>query len=110
MEAKPMHEWQLQDAKNRFSELVRRAQAEGPQTVTVHGKPAAVVLSAEAYAILTKPRPSLADFLLSGPAWPDDLVDLINDRARSTTERATPAEILSFDLPHRHERGVGGTP
>ncbi len=79
-----MHEWQLQDAKNRFSELVRRAQAERPQTVTVHGKPAAVVLSPDAYAALTKSRPSLAEFLLSGPAWPDDLVDLINERARDT--------------------------
>ncbi len=79
-----MHKWQLQDAKNRFSELVRRAQAEGPQTVTVHGKPAAFVLSADAYAALTRPLPSLTDYLLSGPAWPDDLVDLINDRARDT--------------------------
>jgi prevent-host-death family protein len=79
-----MHEWQLQDAKNRFSELVRRAQADGPQAVTVHGKPAAVVLSAEAYDALTKPKPSLTEYLLSGPAWPDDLVDLINHRARDT--------------------------
>jgi prevent-host-death family protein len=79
-----MHEWQLQDAKNRFSELVRRARHEGPQTVSVRGKPAAVVLSAEAYAALVQPRPSLAEYLLSGPAWPDDLVELINDRARDT--------------------------
>jgi prevent-host-death family protein len=79
-----MHEWQLQDAKNRFSEFVRRAQAEGPQTVTVHGKAAVVVLSTDAYAALTKPRPSLTDYLLSGPTWPDDLVDLINHRARDT--------------------------
>ena len=77
-----MREWQLQDAKNQLSELVRRACEEGPQTVTVHGKPAAVVLSADAYAALTKPRPSFTDFLLSGPVWPDDLVELINDRAR----------------------------
>ena len=78
----PMHEWQLQDAKNRFSELVRRARDEGPQTVTVHGRPAAVMLSADAYAALAHPRPSFADYLLSGPAWPDDLVELINDRGR----------------------------
>jgi len=77
-----MHEWQLQDAKNRFSELVRRARDEGPQTVSVRGKPAAVVLSADAYAALAQPRPSLAEYLLSGPVWPDDLVELINDRAR----------------------------
>jgi prevent-host-death family protein len=79
-----MHEWQSQDAKNRFSQLVRRARAERAQTVTVHGKPAAVVLSADAYAALTRPLPSLTSYLLSGPAWPDDLVDLINDRARDT--------------------------
>ena len=79
-----MHEWQLQDARNRFSELVRCAQSEGPQTVTVHGKPVAVVLSPDAYATLTKPRASLTDYLLSGPAWPDDVVDLVNDRVRDT--------------------------
>jgi prevent-host-death family protein len=79
-----MHEWQLQDAKNRFSELVRRAREEGPQTVTVHGKAAAVVLSAESYAALATPRLPFTDYLLSGPPWPDDLVDEINDRARDT--------------------------
>ena len=79
-----MREWQLQDAKNRLSELVRRAREEGPQSVTVHGKPAAVVLSADAYSALTTPRPSLTEYLLSGPAWPDDMVELINDRSRDT--------------------------
>jgi prevent-host-death family protein len=79
-----MHEWQLQDAKNRFSELVRCAREEGPQTVTVHGKPAAVVLSADEYAALTRPRQSFTEFLLSGPAWPDDLIEIINDRSRDT--------------------------
>lgn len=78
-----MHEWQMQDARNRFSELVSLARAEGPQTSTVHGKTAAVVLSPEAYAALTTLLPSLTDYLLAGPAWPDDQVDLINDRARS---------------------------
>jgi prevent-host-death family protein len=79
-----MQEWQLQDAKNRFSEVVRRARDEGPQVVSVHGKPAAVVLSADAYAALAHPRSSFADYLLSGPVWPDDLVESINDRSRDT--------------------------
>lgn len=39
--------WKLKDAKARFSELVRRAQTEGPQRVTVRGKDAVVVISAE---------------------------------------------------------------
>jgi prevent-host-death family protein len=37
--------WPLQEAKAKFSELVRKAQSEGPQTVTVHGSPAVVVSS-----------------------------------------------------------------
>ena len=43
-----------------------------------------VVLSADAYAALARARPSFSDYLLSGPAWPDDLIDVINDRARDT--------------------------
>jgi len=41
--------WHLQDAKNNFSKLVQRARTEGPQTVTVRGEPAVVVLSTEDY-------------------------------------------------------------
>lgn len=44
--------WALQDAKARFSELVRRARAEGPQVVTVHGREEVVVLSVENFARL----------------------------------------------------------
>ena len=40
-----MAQWQLQDAKARFSELVRAARERGPQTVTVRGESAVVVLS-----------------------------------------------------------------
>ena len=75
-------EWQLQEAKNRFSELVQRARQEGPQVVTLRGRRAAVVLSAEAYDALLRERPSLVDHLLTGPAWDDDLVEAVNLRAK----------------------------
>jgi prevent-host-death family protein len=39
--------WVLQDAKARFSELVRRVRSEGPQHVTVHGRDEVVVIAAE---------------------------------------------------------------
>jgi antitoxin Phd len=39
--------WKLEDAKARFSEVVRRARAEGPQRVTVRGRDAVVVISVE---------------------------------------------------------------
>ena len=44
--------WQLQEAKARFSEVVRRAAECGPQHVTVNGEERAVVLSAEDYVRL----------------------------------------------------------
>ena len=39
--------WLLQDAKARFSELVRRVRSEGPQHVTIHGRDEVVVIAAE---------------------------------------------------------------
>jgi prevent-host-death family protein len=41
--------WLLQDAKARFSELVRRVRTEGPQHVTVHGRDEVVVVAAEEF-------------------------------------------------------------
>lgn len=41
--------WRLQDAKARFSEVVKRAREDGPQRVTLHGKDAVVIIAAEAY-------------------------------------------------------------
>jgi prevent-host-death family protein len=77
-------DWQLQDAKARFSELVRRAREQGPQHVSVRGEPAVVVVSEQEFARLTSPRPSIVDHLLEGARWPDDLVDTINDRSHDT--------------------------
>lgn len=56
-------EWQLQDAKARFSELVQKALDEGPQTVTRRGKPAIVVVSAEQFDLLQKRQIDLKDLL-----------------------------------------------
>jgi antitoxin Phd len=62
--------WSLQNAKNRFSEVVEAAR-KTPQTVTKHGKPAVVVLAADEYERLrTLQRlkaPSLAELLLAMP-------------------------------------------
>lgn len=41
--------WRLQDAKARFSELVRTVQRDGPQHVTVHGRDEVVVISADEF-------------------------------------------------------------
>jgi prevent-host-death family protein len=47
--AKATGRWALQDAKARFSEVVRKAKTEGPQQITVHGREEVVVVSVEEY-------------------------------------------------------------
>lgn len=73
--------WQLQEAKNRLSEVVRKAQHEGPQTITVHGKDAAVVVSAEHYARLPRRKGTLVEFFRSSPLVG---LDLSLSRSRDT--------------------------
>jgi prevent-host-death family protein len=70
--------WQLQEAKQKFSELVRRALEEGPQVVTRRGDEAVVIMSADEFRRLTAEKPSFKEFLLSGP----DLGDLDLTRRR----------------------------
>jgi prevent-host-death family protein len=60
-------QWPLQDAKNRFSEVVERALRDGPQVVTRRGKEAVVVVSAEDYRKSRAPRGSLAEFFRKSP-------------------------------------------
>jgi prevent-host-death family protein len=79
-----MIKWQLQDAKNRFSELVRKAREEGPQVITLHGRDAVVVVSANEYGKLSRPRGSLVDFFRKSPLMGAEL-DLV--RSRDTGRR-----------------------
>lgn len=63
-------EWQLQDAKAQFSELFRRARAEGPQIVTRQGKESVVVLPMETFESLTartKQPEDLVEFFAQSP-------------------------------------------
>ena len=60
-----MSVWRLETAKAELSEVVRQARSEGPQTITVRGEQAVVVLSVEAYAQLGEALP--------GKTWVDRL-------------------------------------
>ena len=72
-------EWRLAEAKNRFSELVNRALAEGPQRV-VRRDDAVVVVAERDYEKLTGTRPSFKKFLLGrGPSL--ERLDLMRDRS-----------------------------
>jgi prevent-host-death family protein len=58
--------WQLQEAKNRLSELIKMA-AHAPQSITLRGEPVAVVISMQSYKKLIKPQKSLVELLASAP-------------------------------------------
>lgn len=62
-----MGDWPVKDAKSRFTELIERAESEGPQVITRHGKARAVVLSVAAYRRLEAAQPDFKAYLLSGP-------------------------------------------
>ncbi len=66
-------EWQLQEAKNKFSEVVKKAVVDGPQTITLHGKPTAVLISIEEYKKLARTSGSLTHFLKKSPLCGVDL-------------------------------------
>jgi antitoxin Phd len=68
-----MQTWQLQEAKCKFSEVVKRAQSQGPQNITVHGEPVAVLISRRDYLKLAHPKPSLVELLRTSPLAGSDL-------------------------------------
>jgi antitoxin Phd len=70
-------EWQMADAKNRFSELMNRALSDGPQRVT-RRKEAVVMLSEEEYERLTGKRPDFKQYLMEGKGLAD--LDLTRDQ------------------------------
>ena len=76
-----MQTWQLQEAKNRLSEVVDKALRQGPQMITRRGVETAVVLSLEEYRRLRKPDTDLVDFFQSSPLVG---VDLDLERSRDT--------------------------
>ncbi len=76
--------WQLQEAKSRFSELVETVMLKGAQTVTKHGKPAVVIISAEEYRRSLAPRKSLAAALR---ACPEDLAPLLGKRPKQIARK-----------------------
>jgi prevent-host-death family protein len=59
--------WTVAHAKARFSEVIERARAQGPQTITRNGRPAAVVVAAEEWDRKTRRAGTLADFFATSP-------------------------------------------
>jgi prevent-host-death family protein len=76
-----MHrEWQLQEAKNNVSQLIKLASGGDAQVVTVHGKPTAVVVSAEEYVRLTRPKQGKLSAALLSPELAGEDLDISRSR------------------------------
>ena len=78
--------WQLQEAKNRLSELVRKAREDGPQVITVHGTDAVVVMTAEQFRKLAPRKGTLLEFFRRSPLVG---VELDITRSRDTGRRVS---------------------
>ena len=75
--------WQVQEAKQRFSELLRTAQTDGPQVVTRHGQEIAVVIDIAEYRHLQGQLVDFKDYLRSGPGFDDLELDRPDDLPRA---------------------------
>ena len=62
-----MQVWQMQEAQVRLSELVKCAEAEGPQDISLHGQSVAVVLSRASFERLSGQQMSLLEFMQASP-------------------------------------------
>jgi prevent-host-death family protein len=80
MQEADMRQWALQDAKARLSELVQLAAEHEPQEIRLRGEPAVVVLCAEDYRRLVKPKPSFVELIRSSPLMDPD-IDLTRDQS-----------------------------
>ena len=76
-----MSTWQLQEAKAKFSEVVRMAESE-PQIVTMRGRPAVVIISQREYQKLGKPKPSFLE-LMQSALFSDSEIEIERDRSRA---------------------------
>lgn len=72
--------WQIQDAKNKLSELITCALQQGPQLITRHGEKTAVVISYREYEKLRKSHGKLSEFFRNSPLAGID-IDLTRDKS-----------------------------
>jgi prevent-host-death family protein len=76
----PAHDhWQIQEAKQRFSEVIRAVGTEGPQVITRHGEEVAVIVDINEYRRLTRPIGNVAEVLLGGPPLDDTTIAILDE-------------------------------
>jgi antitoxin Phd len=79
--------WQLQEAKQKFSELVRRTLEEGPQVVTRHGEEVVVVVPVEEFRRMSNDGEKEMDFKEFLMSAPEGLENIIPERPKDDFPR-----------------------
>ncbi|WP_313952989.1 type II toxin-antitoxin system Phd/YefM family antitoxin [Accumulibacter sp.] len=82
-----MRAWKLHQARARLSELVKLAESEGPQDITVHGKSVAIVVSRANFERLSGEGQSLVEFLRQSPLYGLEGLDFERKRSVARTLR-----------------------
>ena len=100
-----MSVWRLETAKAELGEVVRQARSEGPQTITVRGEQAVIVLSVEAYAELGGRQQSFAlageeAVLVLPPAEPRDALS-----SKTWVDRLRESVIGDIDIERSRDTG-----
>lgn len=78
-----MRSWQIQEAKAHLSELVRKAENLGPQEITLHGRPVAIIVSRVEYERLTGAHASLVTLMQSSPLTECEDVEFERDKSHT---------------------------
>jgi prevent-host-death family protein len=84
--------WQLQQAKAKLSELLKRSEQEGPQEITVHGQARAVVLSKADYDRLSSKQPTIIELMKVAGVYGLG-ADIDFDTGGEVPGRATPLDV-----------------
>ena len=79
LERCPMKAWQMQEAKARLSEVVKCADSDGPQNITLHGQSVAVVISRPMIDRLTANNKPLVEFMRSWPLFCANAIQFRHD-------------------------------
>lgn len=76
-----MKSWQLQEAKAHLSQVVQDAIHQGPQSISLRGEAVVIMISIDEYEKLSKPKPSLVEFMRRSPLVGID-IEISRDRSK----------------------------
>ena len=79
-----MQAWQIQDAKARLSEVIKLAEHDGPQEITLHGRPVAVLLSRSEFEKLSRRGQSFLELMQGSPLFGLDEIEF--EREQTVTK------------------------